>query len=438
MASDIEALSLLEFNLRIKKLLASPEVQRCWVIAELSDVAVRGGHCYMELVQKDESNTRILAKCRAVIWANVYARLKYDFETVTGMSLSSGMKLMVEVTANYHEQYGMSLLVSNINPEYTMGGMALKRKEILRRLAQEGIIDMNKQLQWAEVPQRIAVVSAEGAAGYGDFMNQLDNNPMGIMFYTKLFPAVMQGDKTVPSIIAAFDRIYENIDLFDCVVVIRGGGATSELHCFDSYELAATIAQYPVPVIVGIGHERDVTVLDDVAAMRVKTPTAAAEWLISRGEAALAYIAELTNTMVTTARNYVSHAGEQLAYYGSTIPIVAKNKVETANIRLKHYAQTIPVSVKNHVSASRNQLSFLSQSMKQAVEQRLVRENMLLEAMTEKVKLLSPQNTLKRGYSLTLKNGKAVTSAGDTPPGDRIVTKLADGTIASVVEENKN
>lgn len=434
MMEGLESISLLEYNARIKRLMVSPEVQRCWVTAELSDVAVRGGHCYMELVQKDESNTRILAKSRAVIWANVFARLKYEFESITGMTLSSGIKLMVEVTANFHEQYGLSLVISNINPDYTMGGIALKRREIIRRLTEDGIINMNKELPWNDVPQRIAIVSAEGAAGYGDFMNQLENNPLGLQFYTKLFPAVMQGERTVPTIMSALDKINDNAHLFDCVVLIRGGGATSELHCFDDYNLAAYIAQFPIPVIVGIGHERDVTVLDEVAAMRVKTPTAAAEWLISLGETALAHIGELSNAVVTLVRNYMSHAGEQLAYYGSTVPLIARNVLDTADMQLKHFTQSIPVSVKNHISASKTQLGFLFQTMKQSGEQRLLRERMLLEAMEEKVSILSPQNTLKRGYSLTLKDGKAVTKVQDLSQGDVITTLLADGTVKSIVE----
>ena len=210
-----QAISLLEYNVRIKRLLASVDVQRCWITAELSDVAVRGGHCYLELVQKDDSNTRILAKNRAVIWANVFARLKFEFESATGMAFASGLKLMVEVTANYHEQYGLSLVISDINPEYTLGGMAMKRREILRRLAEEGIIDMNKEFAFPEVPQRIAVVSAEGAAGYGDFMNQLENNPYGVKFYTKLFPAVMQGERTVPTVMAALDKVNDNLQYFE-------------------------------------------------------------------------------------------------------------------------------------------------------------------------------------------------------------------------------
>ena len=407
-----QAISLLEYNVRIKRLLASVDVQRCWITAELSDVAVRGGHCYLELVQKDDSNTRILAKNRAVIWANVFARLKFEFESATGMAFASGLKLMVEVTANYHEQYGLSLVISDINPEYTLGGMAMKRREILRRLAEEGIIDMNKEFAFPEVPQRIAVVSAEGAAGYGDFMNQLENNPYGVKFYTKLFPAVMQGERTVPTVMAALDKVNDNLQYFDCVVIIRGGGATSELHCFDDYSLAAYVAQFPLPVIVGIGHERDVTVLDDVAAMRVKTPTAAAEWLIAQGETALSRIGELSNTLVALASGYVARANEQLAYYTSSIPLI----------------------VQNRVSNSKTQLGYLFQTIKQAGEQQMLREKMRLQSLEDKVQILSPQNTLRRGYSLTLKNGKAVTNSTDLLKGDQITTLFANGEVKSIVE----
>ena len=410
--NNIQAISLLEYNVRIKRLLASVDVQRCWITAELSDVAVRGGHCYLELVQKDDSNTRILAKNRAVIWANVFARLKFEFESATGMAFASGLKLMVEVTANYHEQYGLSLVISDINPEYTLGGMAMKRREILRRLAEEGIIDMNKELAFPEVPQRIAVVSAEGAAGYGDFMNQLENNPYGVKFYTKLFPAVMQGERTVPTVMAALDKVNDNLQYFDCVVIIRGGGATSELHCFDDYSLAAYVAQFPLPVIVGIGHERDVTVLDDVAAMRVKTPTAAAEWLIAQGETALSRIGELSNTLVALASGYVARANEQLAYYTSSIPLI----------------------VQNRVSNSKTQLGYLFQTIKQAGEQQMLREKMRLQSLEDKVQILSPQNTLRRGYSLTLKNGKAVTNSADLQKGEQITTIFADGEVKSIVE----
>ena len=265
------AISLVEFNRRIGGLLHDASVQRCWVVAETSDVRQSGGHCYLELVQKDAQTGQTLARMRGIVWASVYARLRCEFERATGQPFASGMNVMVEVSANFHEQYGLSVVITGINPTYTLGDMARQRLEILNRLRSEGIIDMNKQLPWDDVAQRVAVISAAGAAGYGDFMNQLHNNPSGIKFYTCLFPAVMQGQSTVTSVIAALERINDYADLFDCVVIIRGGGSTSDLNSFDNYDLAANVAQFPLPVICGIGHDRDNTVVDSVASVRVKT-----------------------------------------------------------------------------------------------------------------------------------------------------------------------
>lgn len=431
---ETEALSLKQYNELIKRHLSPLVANRHWVTAELSDVMVRNGHCYLELVQKDDTNTRIVAKCRGVIWANAFAHLRYNFESATGMAFASGLKLMVEVSANYHEQFGLSLVISNINPEYTLGGMALKRREILHRLAQEGIIDMNKELALPDVPQRIAVVSAEGAAGYGDFMNQLTTNPAGIKFYTKLFSATMQGERTVSSVMAALDRVAANRQHFDCVVIIRGGGATSELHCFDDYNLAAHVARFPLPVIVGIGHERDVTVLDDIAALRVKTPTAAAEWLIACGEAALNHLGELSNMVVNQASNHIARAGEQLAYYSSSVPIILRNIVDKARTQLLHYAKYIPTAASGRIMSAHAMLDTTSSVITQALCRRISVENMKLQSIEEKIHILSPQNTLRRGYSITRKDGRAVTSATQLAKGTPITTTFADGEVQSIVE----
>ena len=287
------AITLLEYNRRINRLMQQAEVQRCWIVAETSDVMVRGGHCYLELVQKDPATNRTIAKTRAIIWANRFAELRYRFEKETGQAFGNGLNVMVNVSANFHEQFGFSLLINEINPSYTLGDMARLRLEILARLKKEGIIDMNKELEIPILVQRIAVISAPAAAGYGDFINQLEHNSSGIKFYPCLFEAMMQGEKTVPTVIAALERIYEHIDLFDCVVIIRGGGSTSDLNSFDNYDLAANVAQFPLPVVCGIGHDRDNTVLDSIAAVRVKTPTAAAEWLVERAEQALLRVKQM-------------------------------------------------------------------------------------------------------------------------------------------------
>lgn len=274
-----QSLTLLEYNCRIKNLMYDPDVQNCWVTAETSDLRVSRGHCYLELIQKSDRGDTV-ARLGAVIWANTFVRLDAQFFQVTGKHLATGMKVMVNVNANFHEQYGLKAVINGINPEFTLGDMERIRKEIIAHLTRDGIIDMNKQLSWPLVPQRIAVISARGAAGYGDFLNQLHNNAYGLKFYTCLFEAVMQGVNTVSSVIAALDRIAAVEEMFDCVVIIRGGGSTSDLNSFDNYDLGSNIAQFPLPIITGIGHDRDVTIPDMVSKLHVKTPTAAAEFLV--------------------------------------------------------------------------------------------------------------------------------------------------------------
>ena len=375
------AITLREFNNRIKRLLNNPAVCNCWICADLSDVNVRGGHCYLELLEKDERTGATVAKMRGIIWANRFAYLRQKFVQVTGQDLRSGLKVMLEVSVNYHEQYGISLIITDIDPSYTLGDMERLRREILARLKAEGIIDMNKQLEFPVVPQRIAIVSAAGAAGYGDFMNQLHNNAYGLQFYTCLFPAVMQGKETVASVTAALDRINSHIDLFDCVVIIRGGGSTSDLNSFDDYNLAAHVAQFPLPVVVGIGHERDVTILDYVACRRVKTPTAAAELLIGCGVEALARIDELRETIVSIAREYITEAQLQMQYLTSTIPLVAGNIVERNRTRLQHIMQIVPLTAQSRIAQGNERLLFFLKQMQQASAQTIMREKMRLTAI---------------------------------------------------------
>ena len=429
------AITLREFNNRIKRLLNNPAVCNCWICADLSDVNVRGGHCYLELLEKDERTGATVAKMRGIIWANRFAYLRQKFVQVTGQDLRSGLKVMLEVSVNYHEQYGISLIITDIDPSYTLGDMERLRREILARLKADGIIDMNKQLEFPVVPQRIAIVSAAGAAGYGDFMNQLHNNAYGLQFYTCLFPAVMQGKETVPSVTAALDRINRHIDLFDCVVIIRGGGSTSDLNSFDDYNLAANVAQFPLPVVVGIGHERDVTILDYVACRRVKTPTAAAELLIGCGVEALARIDELREAIVSTAREYITEARRQVQYLSGTIPLIAGNIVERNRARLQHIMQIVPLTAQSRIAQGNERLLFFLKQMQQASAQTIMREKMRLTAIYEKVQILSPQNTLRRGYSLTTVNGHAVTDASQLAAGDTITTHLANGTVTSTINK---
>lgn len=428
------AIPLSLYNTRLKNVIAvTPDLQSQWILAETSDVQVRRGHCYLELVEKNPDTGVTVARVGAVIWANAFAGLSARFRAVTGNTFSTGMKVMVRVNANFHEQYGLKLVITDINPEFTLGDMARLRREILDRLTREGLIERNRQLPWPIVPQRIAVVSASGAAGYGDFMNQLRNNPHGLKFYTCLFQAAMQGANTVSSTLDALQRIEECIDLFDCVVIIRGGGATTDLNSFDNYDLAARIATYPIPVIVGIGHERDITVLDYVAAMRVKTPTAAAEWLIGRGTDALTHLTDLRHDIVTTVRDMLARSREQLAYYTSYIPAASRRIIDTSRLRLDSLAQAIPLAVNGHVTSERTRLHHDLEMMQTAIATQIERNNMQLAQLADKVALLSPRNILNRGYSLVMRDGHFITNASQLTVGEQVTIHLRDGKARATV-----
>lgn len=312
MVNDIEAISLLELNRRVGHALAvAPGLVNVWVTGETSDLRVAGGHCYMELIQKDD-NGAPLAKCRAVVWASTYAALSRKFAEATGANLRSDIKIMVRASVSFHAYYGLSLVINDINPEFTVGDLARKRNAIVARLRAEGVLDLNRSLPWSTTPQRIAVISAAGAAGYGDFVKHLHLNPARLRFETTLFAAAMQGDRTVPAVIGALDAIMERIDDFDCVVIIRGGGAVTDLASFDDYDLACNVAQFPLPVIVGIGHERDITVLDFVANTRVKTPTAAAEVLLGRLGAAYDAVADAGRDIMSMVKDSLAGRRQQL------------------------------------------------------------------------------------------------------------------------------
>ena len=307
----MDALSLYELNALVRRSLEQCLPDAYWIQAELSDVRTNStGHCYLEFVQKDVRSNSLIAKARGTIWSNVFRLLKPYFEEATGQAFVSGIKVLVQVTVSFHELYGYSLTVQDIDPTYTLGDMARRRKEILKQLEEEGVLTLNKELRMPRLPQRIAVVSSPTAAGYGDFCHQLQNNPGGFYFYTELFPALMQGDRVEESVLSALDKINSRSDSFDVVVIIRGGGATSDLSGFDTYLLAAACAQFPLPVITGIGHERDDTVLDSVAHTRVKTPTAAAEFLIDCMNEAADELESLAARLCDGVRNLLVQATE--------------------------------------------------------------------------------------------------------------------------------
>lgn len=410
----------------------NPQLQGVWVTAELSDVRIAGGHCYMELLEKDSSGNTC-AKVRAMIWNTTFVSLRSKFYAATGKDISNGMKVMVRGSANHHNLYGLSFTISDIDPAYTVGDMERIRREILERLHREGVLNRNKQLRFPPVPQRIAIISAVGAAGYGDFMNQINNNPDGFKFYTHLFPAIMQGEKTSRSVRNALELVEGTIDLWDCVVIIRGGGATTDLNGFDEYEIAKAVATFPLPVAVGIGHERDRTVLDEVACVRCKTPTAVAAMLID--SLRLAYMATLERVKKIARYSADAMQGEKyrIANIETALPARIQTRIMRSEKRLTEIGHLIERSLSRRYASERERMRMIRYRFEKACMQITDRPMTKLKNLENMVRVLSPQNTINRGYSLTLLNGKAVRSIGDIKEGDIIETRLPDGTVASEI-----
>lgn len=434
MSPTVNAISLLELQRRITALVTHASTRDIWVTAELMDVAVRGGHCYMELVEKDQTGATTVAKCRGIIWANRYQAIASAFIAETGRQFATGLKVMVKVTANYHPVFGMSLVISDVDPAYTMGDLLRRRREILARLEAEGILDQNRSLEWPEVALRVAVVSAPGAAGYGDFINQLYANCRHLRFEVRLFPAVMQGERTPASVMSALESIVCDGREWDCVVIIRGGGATSDLAAFEDYDLAAAVAMFPLPIIVGIGHERDTTLLDYVANMRVKTPTAAAEWLIGHGTAALDRLRALAGNISAVARECVAGESTRLATCAGLLPVLPLAAVERRRSALKMLTGRLS-SLENRTAAARTRLEALVSAIDNAAVSTVERCRARLDAFGQLLGALGPEATLKRGFSVTRIDGRAVTDASELVAGQTVTTILAHGSIRSVVTE---
>ena len=394
-----------------------------WVEAELSECRELRGHCYMELIQKDERTATPVAKSPAKCWANKWAVIRPYFERTTGQQLHAGMKVLLKVYAQFHEAYGFSWIVTDINPEYTLGDMARKRQEIIRQLKAEGVFDLQKELTLPPFCQHIAVISSQTAAGYGDFCNQLSDNPYGFQFQTQLFPAIMQGEGVGQSIIAALEKIYSLTSSFspltskfDCVVIIRGGGSTGDLSGFDTLALAENVANFPLPIITGIGHERDESILDMISHTRVKTPTAAAAFLIEHLKEVL---------------DVINGSQELITRY-------AQQKLSILNSQLSILSEAIPRLFSIVKTRQEAKIDTLNQRIPMLLERRLLAENHRLQLMEEKLKALDPQLLLKRGYSITLHNGRAVKDATALKAGDEIETRLANGAIHSVVTQEGN
>ncbi|BEG99662.1 exodeoxyribonuclease VII large subunit [Bacteroides sedimenti] len=406
-------LTLYELNALVRQALNEALPDTYWIQAELSDVRSNSsGHCYLEFVQKDARGNNLIAKARGTIWANVFRLLKPYFEESTGQAFVSGIKVLVQVSVEFHELYGYSLTVTDIDPTYTLGDMARKRREILKQLEEEGVLTLNKELEMPMLTQRIAVISSSTAAGYGDFCNQLLENPYGFVFYPHLFPALMQGNQVEESVISALNAVNSRRDDFDAVVIIRGGGATSDLSGFDTYLLAANCAQFPLPVITGIGHERDDTVIDSVAHTRVKTPTAAAQFLITHMHQAAVLLEEMAGTLTSSLTGRMEQERRRLTDLTSRLPLVVENRILREEYQIKQKMQQIYNGIIQILTRKQHRLLLLEQKVSDA----------------------SPERVLKRGFSLTLKDGKVVTDSAQLRLGDTITTRLAKGEVISEVK----
>ena len=408
----MSSISLLELNLRVKEWVKNSLSIPLWVHAEINEIHENAsGICYLELVEKG-ADEFIVAKQKAIIWASNYRMLKPYFESVTQISLQEGIKISVLCRVEFHELYGMSLVITDIDPAYTLGDVALRKQIIIERLMADGVWDINKELPLPKVPQRIAIISSATAAGYGDFLHQLKNNKYGYGFSIQLFSAIMQGNQVETSVVAAFDEIYESIDQYDVVVLIRGGGATSDLASFDSYKLASHLAQFPLPVICGIGHQRDNTILDMIANTRVNTPTAAADFLVER-----IHLFELG----------MDDLLQQIINIGS-------EKINLERLSLLNAISTLLVSAKYNLLNQRVVVDDIYAKLQLMLKMKFENEEAFLTQTRKILDAHSPENVLKKGYALILKNDKCIANSSDLQSNDNVKIIFNDGIKNALIE----
>ncbi len=460
-----DKLSLTELQLIIKDSLYLAMPDMYWVTAEISEIRENyAGHCYLELIEKHPGEQNVRARVKAVIWNNRYRFLKSLFENVTGELLKAGMKVLVKIKVDYHEIYGVSLIISDIDPSYTAGEMALRRQMILKRLSDEGVLMMNKELELPFVPQRIAVISSASAAGYGDFIRQLKENPYGYVFYTALFEAIMQGNETEFSVIRALERIALKAEMFDIVAIIRGGGSQSDLSWFDNYNIAYYVTQFPLPVITGIGHDKDMSVTDMVAFRSLKTPTAVADFITGTVLEAENHINQLSTQiaehtrktllryrditeyfrtkLIPVARLAISDRKEDLSNRIIGIINVGKEYIIRAGFLPENLSSRLVSSTGSFILSGKTSLERNKKDLKSLTMKVIENSGKKLAAMQNSLNILDPVSVLKRGFTITSKNGEIIKSSADLSEDDIIDTLFSDGSIASRVlqqqKENKS
>ena len=444
------SLTLLTLNQKVQDCLETQMDNRYWITAEINELnSNKNGHTYLELIEKDELTNKIVAKSRAIIWAFTYRMLKPYFESITRESLKSGIKVLIQVNVSFHEIYGISLTIYDIDPSYTLGKIAQQKEQTIKQLEEDGIINMNKELNSPYAPQKIAIISSATAAGFGDFQDQLHKNNYGFRFYTKLFPAIMQGERTKDSVISALDKIYSYESFFDYVVIIRGGGSKADLIAFDDYELAANIAQYPLPVLSGIGHERDESVVDMVTHVALKTPTAVAQYLINQLTAINDELIHIQDEIQKTPLLLLSkektildleiqkfaHQMQKKLYvqreYINRLQLKIKetslNKIQANIFLVDKSISTINQYKKHYRTIEAHKLNEITGRLKQASKQKLTGNKLKIEFYQKSIQLLDPQNVLKRGFAIVRSNDKIITKQTEVTKNLIIEIELKDG-----------
>ena len=440
-----QTLSLLELNQLLAEVIEVGMPREYWVEAEISELREVRGHCYIDLIEKAEGTNTPVARASAKCWASTWSTVGPLFEKVTGQRLHTGMKVLMLVGANFHPAYGFSWIISDIDPTYTLGDMARKRQAIIDQLKREGVFDMQKELEMPLFCQHIAVISSANAAGYGDFVNQLESNAYGFKFVTQLFPATMQGEGVEQSIIDALNKIYASMSsphpstfnpppsTFDCVVIIRGGGATSDLSGFDTLALAENVAQFPLPVITGIGHERDESVLDMISHTRVKTPTAAAAFLIENLKRVWDYLQDAQTMLAANAKQRMETEQMRLMRASEKIPSLFSLVREKEEHRLDRVLQKIINAAQQGVSNNSHKIDIIEGNMLPLASRLLMEQKHRLQMLEQRALALDPVLLLKRGYSITTHNGIVVRDASQLKPGDVLETRVEKGMVQSEV-----
>lgn len=429
----MDRLTLYELNSLVKETIELTFTQQFWVEAELADATERRGHLYLDLVQKDEHSATPIARASARCWASVWASVRPRFERTTRQRLTAGMKVLLRVYPQFHQAYGFSWIVTDIDPTYTLGDMQRQRQEIIDRLKRDGVFDMQRELTLPMFCQRIAVISSATAAGFGDFCNHLQHNDYGFHFAVELFPAIMQGEQVEPTVISALDSINSRIDDFDCVVIIRGGGATVDMSGFNTLLLAENVANFPLPVITGIGHDRDESIIDMISFMQVKTPTAAAAFLIERLLNVSERITAATSSITRCVQEKLEYERIRLTALSTRIPILfSLTKTRQLSI-IDSLTQRMTAAVQQDIRQRQHQLQIAAQRLAPATQRTMQQEQYRLQMLTQRTAALDPAAILRRGFSMTLCNGRFVTDASQMKNGDIMETRLANGTVLSRV-----